>query len=361
MRVVARNLSLFHRATLYNIKEINSFRSACGIYMVGNCVFICLAFLFLWIYDPRLFFTSLMEDRLVQWLQFSSLFTSYIFANYFAYTFRKVNRFQSKYHVGIAVFFFVLAMEEISWGQRFFGIEKNFADPENKWPDLDLHNIFSIYLGPSIGDYFLGMLIFYICILPWLFQSSKLIKTLKEEYPIFIPPKIVIPGFCAACVAIFCGNFLEEIGELLLYITLGYLLIIYFFFQVCKHYRSPSEIAMGFAQKHISVMVLAVALTIVTDYKNNPLGTGMENLHNYYGWQYKNLEFLDEATKEFQIARKINPRSELALKELAKIHVLRKEYGKAEKLVEKLVFFNIDVQENKRWLRDLRRKNNGRG
>lgn len=130
------------------------------------------------------------------------------------------------WYIGYALLFFLIAGEEISWGQRLLGIET----PEelariNEQSEINLHNIRGLH--GSIRA--IGLIVtFGICFLiPWAYRWVKPVRELIQrwKHPVFpiwawIPP---ILGFLFMAVprATTGMNFeLDEIGELYLAVAM---------------------------------------------------------------------------------------------------------------------------------------------
>ena len=129
--------------------------------------------LFLWI-DPALFKKYLFgEDHIVEWLTFAGFFGAsliciIIIRKYFSF----MNRLSLFYFAGLALFFFVCAGEEISWGQRILG----FHTPDimleyNHQQEFNIHNLELDFFHPRD---IMGVYVYLYCIiLPLFFFLRK--------------------------------------------------------------------------------------------------------------------------------------------------------------------------------------------
>jgi len=130
---------------------------------------------------------------------------------------------------GFALLFFVIAGEEISWGQRILGIEtpESFA-AHNVQQEINLHNIEGIH--GSIRALALIVIITVCILIP---IANRLIPNLREwfhenHFPVFPAWAIGITvlGILFMAIPRFCWNEivfnLDEMGEL--YLGVGFLL-----------------------------------------------------------------------------------------------------------------------------------------
>jgi len=192
-----------------------------NLFLVGFACYI----IFLHINSQNVLNELCKEDGLLESLQA----ISYLLASLvFLYVCKKKG-FKNVWYWGLAILFFLLAGEEISWGQRIF----NLSTPElltniNVQKELNIHNT------KGLNDYVraLGLLIFMgICyIIP---LTNKFISGLKDFYkkimmPIYPLWLIGLPTISILFMAIprlvfHKENFnLDEVGEL--YLALGFLL-----------------------------------------------------------------------------------------------------------------------------------------
>lgn len=130
-------------------------------------------------------------------------------------------RFRNIWYIGYALLFFVIAGEEISWGQRLFGIET----PEqlariNEQNELTLHNIQGLQgSARAIGL----MVTFGICIVipaayRWIPPVRRLIlKWRHPVFPMWASPVLVIGFLFMAVSRVMLGyneDMFDEMGEL---------------------------------------------------------------------------------------------------------------------------------------------------
>ena len=72
--------------------------------------------------DPDLYYQHVQEDRPLEWITFWAFMLASAFYARAAWLELKATRWQW-FVIGLAAFCFVVAMEEISWGQRLLGYE----------------------------------------------------------------------------------------------------------------------------------------------------------------------------------------------------------------------------------------------
>lgn len=133
------------------------------------------------------------EDRGVEWLTFAGFAGASITAFYTLRFHRHMTRFARFYLFMTALFFFVCAGEEISWGQRVFGYETPEEVLEvNEQGEFNLHNLQFKYLHPSdlVSWYMKGFGIIAPLILG--FRMLRKDAALRR----YISPPELIPCFC---------------------------------------------------------------------------------------------------------------------------------------------------------------------
>ena len=187
-------------------------------------LFLILLIAYLRVRNFELFTILSREDGLVENLQFIVLALSSFFSLLIARK-QKNNKFLSITYYLIAFIFFVMAGEEISWGQRIFNIEtpEKIAE-ENLQNELNLHNL------PA---FFASVYRAYIAIglyggLAWILQKfalDKLFGKAKKILNFFIPPWFFMPFFLTPAWYIYNKIIVqwpyhewEEVSELVLLI-----------------------------------------------------------------------------------------------------------------------------------------------
>mgnify|MGYP000224032294 CR=1 FL=1 len=106
------------------------------------------------------------------------------------------------FHLFLAVLFFLMCGEEISWGQRIFG----FGTPDalkdlNAQEELNLHNMF----GYLFDHLFIALFFIWGCVLPMLFAMFKSIRQIVRA--IGLP----VPSWGLAVMMLFVTLFQDQI------------------------------------------------------------------------------------------------------------------------------------------------------
>lgn len=93
--------------------------------------------------------------------------------------------------LGMALLFFFGAGEEISWGQRIFGIESSdYFLENNAQQETNLHNM---VVGDTkinkliFSQIFTGVLVIYLLIVPVLYRKTAWLKPLAEKFAVPVP------------------------------------------------------------------------------------------------------------------------------------------------------------------------------
>jgi hypothetical protein len=163
---------------------------------------------------PRLYETLMSEDRIVEWLQFAAILAaSGVFALTARAAWRRERRGLAAVFALVAVAAFIVAGEEISWGQRILGLETpEVLDRINHQGETNIHNIPVIQRLFNIGELLAGLYGFGIPIL-WYVRSirSRLEGRLD---PLLVPPlALATLFFLPFAYRAFRAVFLPEAGE----------------------------------------------------------------------------------------------------------------------------------------------------
>ena len=158
---------------------------------------------------PESYRDAMQEDRLVEWL---SVFT-YTAAG--AITLVRAVRARRVFDGLVGVFLLFVAGEEMSWGQRLFGITPpSYFLEHNTQQEMNVHNFSSIFGGPK-GPFTL-VLVGYAVVMPLvalLAPGRRLLARIGASPP----PLSAIPWFVAAIVLFqwYPVSFTGEWNELL--------------------------------------------------------------------------------------------------------------------------------------------------
>lgn len=114
------------------------------------------------------FFTR--EDGVLEWLQFAAYVTAAVVALIVAWTLlRSGRRSFAAVYLAVALGAFVVAGEEISWGQRVFGVETPESLEElNRQGEIGVHNIFGVETIFNLGLLAAGL---YGSLCAWLIRT----------------------------------------------------------------------------------------------------------------------------------------------------------------------------------------------
>jgi hypothetical protein len=149
------------------------------------------------------------EDNLIEWLQVLAYASSSILSFFLSLRFRKVSKIMFAIFLILSLGFLFVAGEEISWGQRLFGIEADGVfDGETEIPVLkknvqsetNLHNFVPIhskvgYMYLGIGAYGIFSW-FVVCILTKIFKIQKGIRKYLRYFT--VPPYLFLYFFVSA-------------------------------------------------------------------------------------------------------------------------------------------------------------------
>ena len=145
--------------------------------------------------DPERFYLSVREDEYVEWATFWAFLLAAAANGTAALGRRRTQGGLPWFLLGLGLFCFVVAMEEISWGQRVLGyrppayfLENNFQQEPN------LHNTINSGLRQ---DAFVALIAAYGVVLPLLARIPPL-RRLIETVGITAPPALFAPGFAIA-------------------------------------------------------------------------------------------------------------------------------------------------------------------
>ena len=100
-----------------------------------------------------------LEDGPLEWLQFSEYFISSIFGIFIYFKNKNKNTINSFIWLILSAFCFIVAAEEISWGERITGFSINSLTEISIQSETNLHNL------PFFHNFFLDPILIAICIL----------------------------------------------------------------------------------------------------------------------------------------------------------------------------------------------------
>ena len=134
--------------------------------------------------DLSLFKFITYEDRLLEWSQFAVYAATVPIALAVALRLRRDgDRLGAGVFLLLAVGAFFVAGEEISWGQRVFGVETpEDLEALNRQGEIGAHNVSSVEFVFIVAFMLAGL---YGSLVPWLAQRNPLAR---ERLGLFVPP-----------------------------------------------------------------------------------------------------------------------------------------------------------------------------
>lgn len=206
---------------------------------------------------PDLYYGSVQEDEYVEWASFWLFVLAAVAAVVAALRYRSNTARLPWFLIGVALFCFFVAMEEISWGQRVLGYRPPVYFLEHNYQqEFNLHNVVETdYRKLALSLVILG----YGVVLPLLSLFGPLQRLLTRA-GVVPPPAGLVPAFAATYLVydIYPWRFSGEWVELML--GAGFLLSLLPGISPATATGSrmrPAGIAVG-------LWVLAVALGLAT-------------------------------------------------------------------------------------------------
>ena len=148
-------------------------------------------------YHPDVYYEASQEDEMLEWATFWAFMLASV-------AFCVAARYQSKasrtfpwFQLGVALFCFVVAMEEISWGQRLLGFRPpEYFLAENFQQEVNFHNVASTDLRKLAVEVVLAG---YGVLLPIVMLVGP-IRRLLRRLGVIEPPWQMIPVFLVSLV-----------------------------------------------------------------------------------------------------------------------------------------------------------------
>jgi len=174
------------------------------------------------------------EDYIIEWLTVFFFVLTALLAIIFAVVFWQEQRIHNWFLILLSGACFLFAMEEISWGQRFFNLESpDFFVQHSDQQEINVHNVISELLTVRTKHIAALVMMAYGVVLP-VFVYLPVIRSFTEKFHVLIPPKILMPGFILSSFLTWDRYFNgkdEEIAELF-FSSLLFLVLIYNFWQL---------------------------------------------------------------------------------------------------------------------------------
>lgn len=144
--------------------------------------------------EPDRYYQLVQEDETMEWATFWAFFLAAVFFGKRALDQRREGVRLPWYYLGLAVFCFLVGMEEISWGQRLLGYRPPaYFLANNFQQELNVHNVMSTDLRKLV----LKAVIFgYGVLLPLLAWIPE-VRARLRRLGIYAPPLFLAPSFLA--------------------------------------------------------------------------------------------------------------------------------------------------------------------
>ena len=183
-------------------------------YMILMLVMCLIPIIFL--FDEELYLLIIREDGVIEYLTASFL----LFASIkLFFLFLKIYKKYSVFNFGLLSYSLVLFFgfgEEISWGQRIFGIQSpSFFSENNFQGEINIHNmmVMGVDLNRWIFTYVLVLIFtFYFLITPIMYYKNKFPKTIVNRFSFLIPNYLYSSIFLITTLIINL-NLAEKVSE----------------------------------------------------------------------------------------------------------------------------------------------------
>ncbi len=165
--------------------------------------------------NPDLYYRNLQEDEALEWASFWAFFLAAVVGAWAALRRRRATGEFPWFLLGVSLFCFVVAMEEISWAQRILGYRPpDYFLANNFQQELNVHNVIDTgWRKLMVKAITLG----YGVVLPVLWIVSEVRRPLAR-LGVVAPPLALAPSFLAAFLLyeIYPWKFSGEVMELML-------------------------------------------------------------------------------------------------------------------------------------------------
>jgi len=199
---------------------VSGLRSPPKEILLANALVVCVAVYAtcLFYFFENSYFRVVQEDQALEWATFWSFLIASVW--FFRGAINQVADQRSVvaggwFYIGLACFCFFVAFEEISWGQRLFGISPpEYFLAENYQQEMNFHNLMSTSLRrASLYLILLG----YGVILP-LLATQKALGRVLARLRVVVVPLGLVPAFAATAMLVFLQpfRFSTEFAELMM-------------------------------------------------------------------------------------------------------------------------------------------------
>jgi len=167
---------------------------------LAACILVLSVGYFLFYTNVSQFEKFVQEDGIAEWLTVAGLLSaSIVCLARFVRLMRKKSKWFLLVTLCICLFLFFAAGEEVSWGQRIFGLQTpEYFEKNNSQQELNLHNLVvdGVKLNKLIFSVILvaGLCIFLV-VVPLLYQKNNSIRKLINASGIPVPKFYQVIGF----------------------------------------------------------------------------------------------------------------------------------------------------------------------
>ena len=173
------------------------------------------------------------EDNIIEWLTVFFLILAMVLAIIHGLNTRRRDSLNVWFFVLFAAACVFFAIEEISWGQRIFGLESpEYFVEHSDQQEINVHNVVNEHFSIRTKHIAALALFAYGVILPVSVLIPS-VRSLAVKFRIMIPSKILIPGFVLASLMTWDRYFSgqdEEVAEFF-FSTLLFLSLVFYFWE----------------------------------------------------------------------------------------------------------------------------------
>lgn len=284
---------------------------------------------------PIAYIWATYEDSFGEWGQFYFFATAFILSVWLA----AVRSSHRLFFAILAIACFYVTMEEISWGQRVFGIRSSdFFKKYNLQGETNLHNMLvgpvSTGLRSAIEYGVAAALAAYGLLFPILLRLRWSVAVWFDEHGIASPPFYLSPFFVlAAYLELGPVSFNEaEVAEVLVSFALAALALHYLFFHRLSIHPSGDGLWGSYASDRLALRICGVATVVVVlsvgttllIYSSNEgrerITNRIENGLEKFAGRYARYGQWQVAADLYERIRAKKPRSTANLRKLANAH-----------------------------------------
>ena len=183
--------------------------------------------------DVARFEQYVKEDGIAEWLTVAGLLSgSFVCLSRFVGLLGKKSGWFLLVTLGLALFLFFAAGEEISWGQRIFGLKTpEYFQQHNAQQETNLHNLVvsGVKLNKLIFSILLvGMLAVFLLIVPLLYQKNRTARKFLDKSAVPVPQFYQVLAFITVFILTTLirhgknAELLECCGALLFFLIVRY-------------------------------------------------------------------------------------------------------------------------------------------